>query len=140
MNHEEVARRSAQTVWDGDLASRALGMRLGDVSPGLATVQMRVRDDMVNGHGICHGGLIATLADSAFAIACNTYDDVTVAAGFDVTFVAPAKPGDELTATAAERVRQGRSGLYDVTVRTADGSVIAEFRGRSRALGRRILP
>jgi acyl-CoA thioesterase len=140
MDPDDVARRSARTVWDGDLASRALGMRLGDASPGRATVTMRVREDMVNGHGSCHGGLIATLADSAFAIACNTYDDVTVAGGFDVTFVAPAKPGDELTATAAERIRQGRSGLYDVTVRTAGGTVVAEFRGRSRSLGRRILP
>ncbi|MFF5229478.1 hydroxyphenylacetyl-CoA thioesterase PaaI [Dactylosporangium sp. NPDC000521] len=139
MDPEEVARRCARTVWDSDPASRGLGMRLGDVSPGRATIAMRVRDDMANGHGICHGGLIASLADSAFAIACNTYDEVTVAAGFDVTFVAPAKPGDDLTAVAEERVRQGRSGLYDVTVRTADGSVIAEFRGRSRALGRRIL-
>ena len=100
---------------------------------------MTVRDDMVNGHGSCHGGFIATLADSAFAFACNTYDDVTVAAGFDIVFVAAARLGEELVATAVERARFGRSGLYDVTMTRRHGSeqaVIAEFRGRSRSLRR----
>ncbi len=104
---------------------------------------MTVREDMVNGHGSCHGGFLATLADSAFAFACNTYDEVTVAAGFDITFVAPARLGDELVAAAVERTRFGRSGLYDVTVSCQRGTediVIAEFRGRSRSLGRPHLP
>lgn len=95
---------------------------------------------MVNGYGDCHGGFLAALADSAFAFACNTYDQVTVAAGFDITFLAPGKLGDELAAVATERARYGRSGLYDVTVSRSDGTVIAEFRGRSRSLGRRQLP
>ena len=95
---------------------------------------MKVRDDMVNGHGSCHGGFIAALADSAFAFACNTYDVVTVAASFDITFVAPARLGDELVADAVERSRFGRSGLYDVTVwRPADGALIAELRGQTRS-------
>jgi acyl-CoA thioesterase len=98
---------------------------------------MPVREDMVNGWDICHGGLIATLADSAFAVACNSRGTVTVAAGFDVTFLTSARLGDELRADAREVALQGRSGLYDVTVvRVADGEVVAEFRGRSRSLGR----
>jgi acyl-CoA thioesterase len=96
---------------------------------------------MVNGHGLCHGGFITALADSAFAFACNTYDDVTVAAGLDITFVTSARLGDELVAQAVERVRAGRSGLYDVTVRRVSdpGPPVAEVRGRSRSLGRPIL-
>ena len=138
------ARRCADAMWAEDRASRGLGMRLEHVAPGRATVTMRVREDMVNGHGICHGGFVATLADSAFAFACNTYDEVTVAAGFDVMFVAAAGLGDELVAEAFERVRYGRSGIYDVTVRRTSGDgggggVVAEFRGRSRRLGRPIL-
>jgi len=118
-------------------------MELLDVGPGRATLTMTVRQDMVNGHGSCHGGFLATLADSAFAFACNTYDQVTVASGFDITFVAPARLGDVLIADAVERARFGRSGLYDVTVscrRDADTVVIAEFRGRSRSLHRAHLP
>jgi acyl-CoA thioesterase len=103
-------------------------------------VIMTVRPDMVNGHGIVHGGFLATLADSAFAVACNTYGQVTVAAGFDIVFVASTRLGEELTAEAVERARYGRSGLYDVSVRATDpaGDVrpVAEFRGRSRSLGR----
>ena len=90
-------------MWAEDQASRRLGMRLRDVGPGRSTLTMAVREDMVNGHGSCHGGFIAALADSAFAFACNTYDEVTVAAGFDITFVAPARLGDELVADAVER-------------------------------------
>jgi acyl-CoA thioesterase len=126
-------------MWADDRASQALGMRLECVGPGRATIAMRVRDDMVNGHGICHGGYLATLADSAFAFACNTYDEVTVAAGFEITFVASARLGDDLVAEASERVRYGRSAIYDVTVRRHARDVVAEFRGRSRSLGRPIL-
>lgn len=121
-------------MWAADVASRALGMELVEVTDGGAVVRMAVRDDMVNGHGICHGGLVASLADSAFALACNSHGVATVAAGFDVTFLRPARAGDVLTATALERAREGRSGLCDVTVTTPDGRVVAEFRGRSRAL------
>ena len=138
-----LARRCAAAMWADDQASRRLGMQLMAVAPGRSTLSMTVREDMVNGHGSCHGGFIAALADSAFAFACNTYDEVTVAAGFDITFVAPARLGDELVADAVERSRFGRSGLYDVTVschRGADDKVIAEFRGRSRSLGRPHLP
>ncbi len=130
-------------MWADDSASRGLGMRLDQVSPGRATVSMRVRQSMVNGHGTCHGGFVAAVADSAFAFACNTYDEVTVAAGFDVVFVAASRLGDDLVATAVERTRHGRSGVYDVTVTAVreDGpQVVAEFRGRSRSLGRPILP
>ena len=134
---EEVARASAEHMWAGDRASAALGMRLESVAPGCAALTMTVREDMVNGWDICHGGLIATLADSAFAVACNSRGTVTVASGFDVSFLTSARLGDELRAEAREVALGGRSGLYDVTVvRTADGTVVAEFRGRSRSLTR----
>lgn len=134
---DEVARRSAEEMWSGDAASRALGMEIVAVGPGTATVSMRVREDMVNGWGLCHGGLVASLADSAFAVACNSRGQVTVAAGFEVTFLEGARLGDDLVAVAVERALRGRSGVYDVTVRrAADETVIAEFRGRSRSTGR----
>jgi acyl-CoA thioesterase len=133
----EVARRSIEVMWSADAASRGLGMVLEDVGPGRARVSMVVREDMVNGWDVCHGGLIASLADSAFAVACNTHGTVTVAAGFDVEFLEPARLGDTLTASAQERVLRGRSGIYDVSVRRAD-TLIAEFRGRSRSLGQPI--
>lgn len=142
-DREGLARRCAEAMWTDDAASRGLGMHLDIVSPGRARVRMLVAESMVNGHGICHGGFVAALADSAFAFACNTYDDVTVAAGFDIVFVSAAHLGDVLVADAVERVRHGRNGVYDVTVaRAADGvgAVLAEFRGRSRSLGRPILP
>ncbi len=137
---DRVARRSADVMWSGDAASRALGMRLESVGPGAAVVSMTVREDMVNGWEVCHGGLIAALADSAFAVACNSRGTVTVAAGFDVVFLESGRLGDRLAAEALERTLRGRSGLYDVTVRRDDGTVVAEFRGRSRSLGRNIEP
>ncbi|WP_260190701.1 hydroxyphenylacetyl-CoA thioesterase PaaI [Actinophytocola gossypii] len=118
---------------DDDLASRSLGMRLVDAGPGFAVVRMTVTETMVNGHALAHGGFVFTLADTAFACACNSHGPVTVAAGADITFVASARLGDELEARAEERVRYGRSGVYDVTVRRGD-EVVAEFRGRSRTL------
>jgi acyl-CoA thioesterase len=133
----EVARLSTEQMWRGDAASRLLGMRIVSAAPGEAVVAMSVRADMVNGWDLCHGGLVASLADSAFAVACNSRGQVTVAAGFDISFLQPGRLGDELVATARERALHGRSGLYDVTVeRAADGVVIAEFRGRSRSTGR----
>ncbi len=117
-----------------DEASRGLGIELIDQGEGRAVTCMTVRDDMVNGHAIAHGGLIFTLADTAFACACNSFGPVTVAASADIVFVAPARAGDVLVAEAVLRTRFGRSGLYDVTVRRG-GDVIAEFRGRSHQLG-----
>ena len=119
-------------MWADDPASRALGMALLELGPGHAVVAMTVRPNMVNGYDVCHGGLVASLADSAFALACNSRGVATVAAGFDVTFLAPSHMGDLLVATADERALRGRSGLYDVTVRR-DDDVVAEFRGRSRS-------
>ncbi|MFS8479636.1 MAG: hydroxyphenylacetyl-CoA thioesterase PaaI [Micromonosporaceae bacterium] len=121
-------------MFDADVASRALGMELVSAEDGTAVVQMRVTRTMVNGHAIAHGGFIFLLADTAFACACNSYGPVTVAAGAEITFVRPAREGDLLVAHATERVRYGRSGVYDVTV-TRGGEVIAEFRGRSRTIG-----
>jgi acyl-CoA thioesterase len=122
-----------------DAASQCLGVQISDVAPGRATATMTVTDDMVNGHGICHGGYVFTLADTAFAFACNTYDDRTVAAGATVDFLEPVQAGTTLVAAAAERSRRGRSGVYDVTVATSGGQVVAEFRGRSRSSGRPML-
>ena len=136
---QALAQACADAMWAQDRASQRLGMSRPEVTPGRATISMRIREDMVNGQGNCHGGVLATLADSAFAFACNTYDEVTVAAGFDIVFVAPARLGDQLTATALERARFGRSGLYDVSITRADGELVAEFRGRSRSLGRPLL-
>jgi len=134
---DELARASADAMWSGDAASKALGMQLVSVAPGTATLSMTVREDMINGWDLCHGGLIAALADSAFAFACNSRGTVTVASGFDVTFLESARLGDELVAVAVERSLRGRSGLYDVTVtRASDDTTIAEFRGRSRATNR----
>ncbi len=132
---DELAQRSAQTLWDGDRASQALGMRVVAAGPGTAEVAMTVREDMINGWGSAHGGLVAALADSAFAVACNSRGGVVVAAGFDITFLEPVRLGDELLARAEERVLRGRSGLYDVSVvRAGDGRVVAELRGRSRSV------
>jgi acyl-CoA thioesterase len=126
----------ARRMWAADAASQALGMELRELSAGHAAVAMTVRPDMVNGHDLCHGGLIAALADSAFALACNSRGTPTVAAGFDLTFLEPAHGGEVLVATAHERSLRGRSGIYDVTVHRGD-TVVAEFRGRSRALSSR---
>ena len=139
---DDVARRSAHAMWAADAASASLGIELVDVGPGRARLRMTVTDAMVNGHAIAHGGLVFTLADSAFAVACNTHGEVTVAAGADITFVAPATLGDVLVAEAVEQARYGRSGVTDVRVVREgasdgdDGTLVALFRGRSRALGR----
>lgn len=127
---DPVARMMAS-----DEASRRLGMAVVESGPGRAVVTMTVTSSMVNGHAIAHGGYVFLLADTAFACACNSHGPITVAAGADITFVAAAREGDVLVATAVERVTFGRSGLCDVTVRRGD-DVIAEFRGRSRTIGR----
>jgi acyl-CoA thioesterase len=122
-----------------DLASREADIRLDAIGPGRATTAMKVAPTMTNGHGICHGAYVFLVADTAFSYACNTHGDVTVAAGCDIVFAAPAHVGDELIAEALERSRFGRNGIYDVTVRRADGELIAEMRGRSRTTGDKIL-
>jgi acyl-CoA thioesterase len=121
-------------MWADDRASQALGMTLDEVGPGTATLRMTVREDMVNGHGIGHGGLTFALADSAFAFACNSYNRRTVAAGAEIRFRRPTRTGDILVATAVERERDNRDGTYDVTV-TAGDEVVATFVGRSREIG-----
>ena len=134
MDAAETARRCAERMYADDAASQSLGITISDVAPGTAIASMKVRDDMVNGHRICHGGYIFTLADTAFAFACNTHGPAVVAAGADVSFLAPVRAGDALVAEGVERVVRGRSGLYDVTVRCGE-TVVAELRGRSRAIG-----
>jgi acyl-CoA thioesterase len=120
-------------MWGADRASQGLGMELVDVGPGRATLRMAVREDMVNGHDIGHGGLTFTLADSAFAFACNSYNRSTVAAGAEIRFLSPTRLGDVLQAVAVERTREGRDGVYDVTVRCGE-RVVAEFTGRSKEI------
>jgi acyl-CoA thioesterase len=128
-----VIPQAVQEMWATDLASRSLGMELISAGIGHAVVRMPVTDVMINGHDVAHGGYLFLLADSTFACACNSYGPDTHAAGADITFVAPVRRGDVLEARAAERVRFGRSGVYDVTVYRGD-EVVAEFRGRSRQL------
>jgi acyl-CoA thioesterase len=131
MEAAALARRVADHMWANDHASQALGMRLVDVGPGTAHLAMRVRRDMLNGHEICHGGFIFTLADSTFAYACNSYNLVTVASGCGIDFIAPAREGDELNARAHERSASGRTGVYDIEVTNQRGEKIALFRGKS---------
>ncbi len=123
-----------ETMLAGDAATRMFGIELLDYGEGWARAQMAVRDDMVNGHGICHGGVIFALADTVFACACNSWGPVTVAAGGDIVFVAPARAGELLTAEGRVRTRYGRNGIYDVAVTRGD-EIVAEFRGRSHEVG-----
>jgi phenylacetic acid degradation protein PaaD len=136
---ESLARRAADALYAGDRASQMLGMLLESCEPGRAIVSMRVRADMVNGHGICHGGLIFALADSAFAFACNSYGDNTVAAGGAIEYLAPGREGDLLRATAGERWRAGRAGIYEIEVRNQRDETIALFRGRSHQIAGRLI-
>ena len=131
MDAKEIARRSAAAMWADDKASPALGMEIVAVAPGRATLAMTVGPTMVNGLDVCHGGLIFTLADSAFAYACNSYNKNTVASACHIDFLAPAKEGDILEAEAVEQSLSGRTGVYDVTIRTRSGKVVALFRGKS---------
>ncbi len=131
----ELARKCARAMFDADAASRALGMEMVDAAAGRATVRMTITAQMLNGHRIGHGGYTFMLADTAFALACNGYDIVTVAAACDIVFLAPTVTGDVLEASAVERQRMGRRGIYDVTVtRGAPPEVVAEFRGVSQSL------
>lgn len=134
-NPEETARRVADWMYENDPATRALGMRVEQVAAGYARLRMKVRADMLNGHGTCHGGMIFTLADSAFAFACNSGNALTVAQSCDINFVNPATEGDDLIATCEEQFHRGRSGIYDTVVTTSDGTPVAFFRGKSRTIG-----
>ena len=132
---DELARRAAEAMWSGDHATQGLGMELVSVAQGFAEITMPVRQDMVNGHGICHGGFIFTLADSAFAFACNSRNQITVAAGARIDFIKSAKEGDVLTASARVVYQGKRSGVYDAQVVNQAQEVIAEFRGNSATIG-----
>ncbi|MCR4268201.1 hydroxyphenylacetyl-CoA thioesterase PaaI [Nitratireductor sp. ZSWI3] len=134
LSPQEIAERSASAMWARDDASKWLGCRLDAVGPGTATLSMTVEPHHTNGHDICHGGYVFTLADSAFAFACNSYNQVVVAQHNSITFVAPGRLGDRLTAEAREVARFGRSGIYDVRVNDQEGRLIAEFRGNSRTI------
>ncbi|MEQ5871612.1 hydroxyphenylacetyl-CoA thioesterase PaaI [Sagittula sp. NFXS13] len=140
MTPQEIADRSAKALWENDNASQRLGITLLSVAPGEAVLTMTITDQMTNGHGNAHGGYIFSLADSAFAFACNTYNQVTVAQHCSVTYIAPGSLGDTLTATAQEVSRTGRSGIYDIAITRADGTLIATFRGHSRTLKGTLFP
>jgi acyl-CoA thioesterase len=126
-----LAEQVAARMFDADRASRGLGMRIERIAPGRAEMTMTVRDDMLNGHAICHGGYIFLLADSTFALACNSHNRNTVAQGCAIDYLAPAHAGDVLRASGVERSRTGRTGVYDIDVRNQQGTTIALFRGKS---------
>jgi phenylacetic acid degradation protein PaaD len=136
----EIARLSADAMWAEDKASQALGMRIDEVGPGRAVLSMRVGADMVNGHGLCHGGFIFALADSALAFSSSTHNRRTVAQHCQISYITPGRLGMRLVAEARERHRGERGGIYDVTVKADDGTVIAEFRGNVRAIPGTLVP
>lgn len=141
MSDTLLARRVGETMFAADRASREfMQMELLSCEPGRAVMRMRVREAMLNGHQICHGGLIFTLADSTFAFACNSYNKVTVAAGCSIEFLKPARLGDELTCEGREQVLQGRHGIYDMQVRNQHGEVVALFRGKSAQIPGHVIP
>ncbi len=137
---QEVAEACARALWDDDLASRALGMVLEEIRPDYARLSMPVRADMVNGHRNCHGGLIFALADSTFAFACNSTNQITVAAAASIDFLSPAKLGDRLIAYGEAQSTAGRTRVYDIRVANQAGQLIALFRGRSHQLKERLIP
>jgi acyl-CoA thioesterase len=140
MTRQELARACAEAMWAQDNASAGQGMKLVSVGPGQSEIAMPVAAHMVNGHGTCHGGFIFTLADSAFAFACNTHNQFTVAQHCSITYLAPGKAGDVLTARGLEVSRQGRGGIYDITVTNQNGVTIALFRGHSRTVKGEFFP
>ena len=140
MTPQEIAEASAQAMWNDDSASQRLGMTLDHIAPGCATLSMTITDAMSNGHGNCHGGYIFTLADSAFAFACNSYNQMVVAQHCSITYLIPGRIGDRLTATATETSRRGRSGIYDIRITNQDSDHVAEFRGHSRTVKGTHLP
>jgi acyl-CoA thioesterase len=136
---QALAESVAAAMWSRDRAAQALGIRIDSIGPGRATLSMPVRGDMVNGHHICHGGLIFALADTAFAYACNAYNRNTVASACNIDFLAPGKECDTLQAEAVERSLAGRTGVYDVTVRDSAGKTIALFRGKSHRIAGEVI-
>ncbi len=137
---DALAQQVGDAMFAADAASRSLGMQIIAIGRGYAKLSMQVRTDMLNGHGIMHGGLTFTLADSAFAFACNSYNVNTVAAGCSIEFLRPGKAGETLTAEAKETLLQGRHGIYDVTVAGEDGTLVAIFRGKSTQIKGTVLP
>lgn len=137
---QTLAEDVARTMWEKDNATQALGMEIVSVGPGRATLAMPVRRDMLNGHQTCHGGLIFTLADSAFAYACNSHNHPTVASACHIDFLMPAREGDVLEAEAIEQSASGRLGVYDITVRVRGGKTVALFRGKSYRLQGEVVP
>lgn len=140
LSPQQLAEACVNELYGRDPASRELGIKITAVKPGYAQVTMPVRADMLNGHATCHGGFVFAVADSAFAFACNTGNHATVASGCTIDYVAPAREGDLLTATAEVCTRKGRLGVYDITVTNQDGDVIAYFRGKSYQIGKKVLP
>ena len=132
MTPQDRAERSAAAMMENDAASQGIGATLDAIGPGTAIMTMTIRPEMLNGHGICHGGYIFMLADSTFAFACNSYNAVTVAQSNQITYLSPVQPGARLSANAVEVARAGRSGTYDVTVTDETGKTVALFRGLSR--------
>lgn len=137
---QELAEACAAAMWSTDHASQDLGMKIEKVEPGIAVLSMEITKKMANGHGNCHGGYIFTLGDSAFAFACNTYNQLTVAQHCTVSYLRPGRIGDRLTASACEVTRQGRSGIYDIKITNQNGEHVAEFRGHSRTVKGTHLP
>lgn len=140
MNAAALARACADAMWADDATSRALGLTLVSIEPGRTVLAMTISDGMVNWHDTCHGGFIYLLADTAFGYACNSHNQRMVAQYCTISYLNPAKRGERLVAQATERVREGRSGIYDVAVKREDGTVIAEFRGHARAIAGSIVP
>lgn len=136
----KLARRVAEAMMSQDRASQGLGMRIEEIGPGTATLTMTVGADMLNGHAICHGGFMFTLADSAFAFACNSRNESTVAAGCSIEFLRPVREGETLRAVAREQVLSGRTGIYDVSVLDASGHPVAMFRGKSARIKGEVTP
>lgn len=141
VSRQVLAEAVRDTMFANDRASRGLGIEIVAIAPGTATLRMTVRADMLNGFDICHGGFVTTLADSTFAFACNSHNEMTVASGFAIDIVAPSRLGDVLTAVAAETSLAGRTGVYDITITNQRDELIAVFRGRSyRIKGKPVVP
>ncbi|WP_233411894.1 hydroxyphenylacetyl-CoA thioesterase PaaI [Paraburkholderia kururiensis] len=140
MTPDELALATAQSMYEADACSHALGLELLEVRAGYARMRMTVRPDFLNGHRICHGGLIFTLADSTFAFACNSYNISTVASGCSIEFLRPVQPDEVLTAEATEQVLNGRTGIYDIRVTNRAGETVAMFRGKSAQIRGQVIP
>jgi len=136
---DQLAQACADAMYERDIAAREMGITVDKVREGFSMLSMEVRPEMLNGHGVCHGGFIFALADTAFAYACNSRDSVNLAQSCSIEFISPARAGERLAATARQHFQANRTGLYDVTVRRADGEVVAEFRGRSYRVRGRIV-